>query len=70
MERLEGRYRLIYPELPEGATTIFRSTEDIDQMTAASLGATEATLPLDTFLNEERDDNAGKNVELSTEERQ
>ena len=70
MKRLKGRYRLIYLELSEEVIIIVRFIENIDQMTAASLKIIEATLLLDIFVNEERDDNAGKNVELSTEKRQ
>ena len=39
-------------------------------MTVASLEVIETILLLDIFVNEERDDNARKHVELSTEERQ
>ena len=69
VRRLDQRYRLIYPDLPEGSKTIVPSTEELKEMTRHSLGKSDA-LPIDKFIQQEQNDVHGRRIETSAEDRE
>ena len=68
MKRLKEKYRLVYPKLADGATTIVPSTEDFQEMIKRSLGA-EDLLPVNKFISEEQNDAHERRIETSEENR-
>ena len=68
IKRLDGRCRLIYSDLPDDATTIVPSTEDLKNMMNHSLGKANA-LPIDKFIQEEQNDANGRRIETSAKNR-
>ena len=69
VQRLDTRYRLIYSQLQDGQTTIVFSTEDLKVMIEQSLREPDP-LSMDKFIQEEQNDDHGRRIETSSEDRE